>query len=400
MPDIAPNRQTNQDYFELLVRFYQSKNGSQADATTRLRAQALVKDILKSRLDVDADLNAPEYVQTQGFADLGKALAASRALQVAFEGFRSSIPSGRANISLILDSGSPEEGGSHASPSVEQKDLLNSAKPSQVLITTAFYDRIPHFQLALRSYPGRAGVYEFLWTSEERLSELQAEVELAPTLIQPIQTPETVIIQPVKAPPVSRWKELEPAAAPPPQPVYKEPLPAEDPPPARRLSMAGVFAIGGVVALLVAGGYFITSHSPGNLTPPAAQNTQRVQPTISSPPAPAPAPQTSPPLNPPAVDTHQKKLPLPAQKPEKSSPTVSDKGGSTQPLAEPPAKTRGCSIDGDIPYVLELAERYRSTGKYERAIANYNLVLSCQPGNREALDGLHRAQEAEKYSSQ
>jgi len=44
-----------------------------------------VKDILMSRLDVDAEINAHEYVHSQGFGDFGRVLAASRALQVAFE---------------------------------------------------------------------------------------------------------------------------------------------------------------------------------------------------------------------------------------------------------------------------------------------------------------------------
>lgn len=150
-----------------------------------MRAHALVKDILMSRLDIEAEVGAQEYVHAQGFADLGKALAASRALQLAFEGFRSAVPSGRANVSVVLDSFGPEEAQTgHTGPSVEQKDLLDSAKPSQVLITQAFYKRIAHCQpLALRSFPPRAGVYEFLWTSEERLNELQAEAEFMPTLV-------------------------------------------------------------------------------------------------------------------------------------------------------------------------------------------------------------------------
>ena len=58
------------------------------------------------------------------------------------------------------------------------------AKPSQVLITQAFYDRIALYQPALRSSTLRAGIYEFLWTSEQRLNELEAEAEFMPTLVQ------------------------------------------------------------------------------------------------------------------------------------------------------------------------------------------------------------------------
>ena len=35
----------------------------------------------------------------------------------------------------------------------------------------------------------RAGVYEFLWTSVERLDELRAEAESVPALVEPTPTP-------------------------------------------------------------------------------------------------------------------------------------------------------------------------------------------------------------------
>jgi hypothetical protein len=394
MQDVTPNRQTGRDHFGLVIRLHQSRNSSQPDAALRLRAQALVRDILMSRLDVDADLNAHEYMQTQGFGDLGKALGASRALQVAFEGFRSAIPSGRANISMILDATAPEEVRSGTSLSVEQKDLLDSAKPSQVLITQAFYDRIAHCQPALRSYPRRAGIYEFLWTSEQRLNELQAEMEFAPTLIQPMLAPETVVVQPAPAP---RWRELGPAPAPlPPEPVY------EDPVPARRLLTARVFVIGGAVAFVIAVSYLVTSHVFGNPSPPIVQGTPHKQPPVAPPPSPVPPPQPNPPKpeESPAGGPLGGPVTSPSRpKPERSRGTVSNNDGSTEPVPEPTTKTRGCSIGGEVPAYLNLAEMYRSKGNYERAISNYNLVLGCEPGNREARDGLHKAAEAEKYSS-
>ena len=134
-------RRTAEDHFEVVIRLQQSRNSQPSDATLRLRAQALLKDILMSRLELEADINAHEYVHARGFGDLGRALAASRALQVAFEGFRAVVPTARANLSVVLDSSEPDETASaHTSLSVEQKELLDSAKPSQVLITQAFYD--------------------------------------------------------------------------------------------------------------------------------------------------------------------------------------------------------------------------------------------------------------------
>ena len=77
-------------------------------------------------------------------------------MQVAFEGFRTAVPAARANVSMVLDSSLPDE--ASAGLSVEPKDLLDVAKPSQVLITQAFYNRIAGYQPALRTFPLRAGV--------------------------------------------------------------------------------------------------------------------------------------------------------------------------------------------------------------------------------------------------
>ena len=104
-------------------------------------------------------------------------------------------------------------------------------KPSQVLITQAFYDRIAHSQPALRSSP-RAGIYEYLWTNEQRLNQLQAEAEFMPTLvsgvIQPPALVDTVVHQPVKTavepPPAPARREPPRPPAPQPQPGLSLPL--------------------------------------------------------------------------------------------------------------------------------------------------------------------------------
>ncbi len=104
MQTVTPHRRTAEDHFEVVIRLRQSTNGQPSDSTLRLRAQALLKDILMSRLELEAEINAHEYVHTRGFGDLGRALAASRALQLAFEGFRTGVPAARANVSVVLDS--------------------------------------------------------------------------------------------------------------------------------------------------------------------------------------------------------------------------------------------------------------------------------------------------------
>jgi hypothetical protein len=407
MQNATAHGRTAKDHFELVIRLQQFRSSPPSDATLRLRAQALVKDILMSRLEVDAEINAQEYVHTQGFDDLGRALAASRALQIAFEGFRAVVPAARPNLSMLLDSSAPDEAASsYARLSVEQKELLDSAKPSQVLITQAFYDRIAHYQPALRSSPLRVGIYEFLWTSEQRLDELQAEAEFMPTLIQPtLSAVETVTVPPVK-PPVKlavepRWKDPEPerVAVPPPQSEADEPVPA------KWLSTAKILAICSAVAMLVAVGYLVNLRVLGNKTKPVVPTSRQVEQApvapMPEPPPAAPAPANSntsagpktdlgqAPATPPPTPAKPRKLPVPTQDAAASSP---------QPAPKQTPKPRGCSIEIDeIPSYLNLAEGFRNRGKYDRAILEYNAILSCQPYNRQAQMGLRNAQDAEKY---
>jgi hypothetical protein len=398
MQTVTQHGRTAKDRFELVIRLQQSRGNQPADAGLRLRAQALLKDILMSRLAVEAEINAHEYVHTQGFDDLGRALAASRALQVAFEGFRSVAPAARANVSVVLDTSAPEEAVSgQASLSVEQKDLLDFAKPSQVLITQAFYDRIEHYQPALRTFPLRAGVYEFLWTSEQRLDELQAEAEFTPTLIQPPPPAEafdeTVVVPVIKPAPEPRWKAPDPAPAP--LPV----LAIDDGPPARRLSMPKILAISGVVGVLLAVGYLVSSGVLGKSPKPALEPSSAVQQPAALPPqVQTPArPDSPPPATSMPAGQKEKAVVPPPPKPPKPS-TKPDPALTSQTAPSKP-RGRNCSLDdGEIPSYLNLADRYRNSGKYDAAVRNYNLVLGCQPGNRQAQAGLRTAEEMEKYS--
>jgi hypothetical protein len=406
MPTVTQQDRAAKDQFELVLRLQQSRNGHPTDGSAglRLRTHALVKDILMSRLDIEAEVGAQEYVHAQGFADLGKALAASRALQLAFEGFRSAVPSGRANVSVVLDSFGPEEAQTaHASPSVEQKDLLDSAKPSQVLITQAFYKRIAHCQpLALRSFPPRAGVYEFLWTSEERLNELQAEAEFMPTLVSeaahaaaPVNT---VSDHPVAVAFEPRPRDFERPR------VFERLSVLVHQALAKVQSRQRMLIISSAAAILIIVCYLVISHAFIGHRPKVAGRTlptpdsRAVHPNPSpiatgpsilpSPGSPAPPPPH--PLTPPSETTRPKIAP--AAVPHAPNPTSPDG------VLKPVPRVHDCSIAGLIPNYLSLAETNRNRGRYDAAIRQYNEVLGCEPNNREAQEGLRRTKDAERLN--
>jgi hypothetical protein len=389
MATISQENRVAQEPFELVLRLQQSRSSQPSDSATalRLRAQAVVKDLLMSRLEVDANVTAQEYVHIHGFCDLGKALGASRALQLAFEGFCSTVPNG-ANVSVVLDSSAPE--GAFfvdPGPSVEQKDLLASAKPFQVLVTQAFYNKLQHQQpVALRSFPARSGVYEFLWTSEERLAELQNQDEFMPTLVIPVRP---------SPPPVNNindetfFMDLEDRLAgqtlP---PVLRDEPAIDDRKSGQRSHRKIVIAIACAAVILVVLGYlgFANPSLVSRLKesalayfPKDSAPVPRREPTPSPAPPPQPADQASFPAPAPAPP-----VPAPAPTPPRPNPV-------------PAPRPHACSVETNlIPGYLNTAEGYLNTGQYDDAIRQFQKLLGCESVSREARDGLLRAKKAQQ----
>jgi hypothetical protein len=385
MPNATREDWAEEDRLELVLHLQQSRSTHSPDAAAaRARAQVLIKDILGTRLGVEAEADGENYLRAHGFSDLGKALAATRALQHAFEGFRTASSAGRPNISLVLDSFSEEEAhNSYTSPSVEQKDLLRLAKSSQVLITQALYDRIgPCQPLALRSFPPRAGVYEFLWTSVERLDELRAEAESVPALVDPTPTPsggETIIQRPpVEAPPPTSRYPLPPPVAEPTYTSLNREAVAEEPPPRR--SHWRVIAVSAVATTLVSVGLVIGPRYFSNRLPKTPMT--EVQPPSEQAP-----PPTSGPLEPPAPT-----IP-PSSQPDPTPGTVPEPKPQAppQPVSHAPKKQADSGqCPFSIPNALHYAGKYRDQHRYDEAEQEYKRVLDCDHNNPEARDGLAR----------
>jgi hypothetical protein len=164
--------------------------------------------------------------------------------------------------------------------------------------------------------------------------------------------------------------------------------------------MPKILAFGGVAAVLLVIAYLVYAGVFGKSTKQVTESSSAVQQPAVPPPQATPPAQ--PELNPRVPSTSggakEKAAVPPSPKPPKPS-TEPDRGAAPQTTSSKPAKGRNCSLDdGEIPSYLNLAERYRNSGKYDSAIRNYNLVLGCQPGNRQAQAGLRTAEEMEKYS--
>ncbi|HMD19082.1 MAG TPA: hypothetical protein VKH40_02105, partial [Alloacidobacterium sp.] len=245
-----------------------------------------------------------------------------------------------------------------------------------------------------RSFSERAGVYEYLWTEAEKLAELQETTEFNATIVQPIVIPEAGVREnapvPVSLPP-----------APPQVPPQTDSLIAriqtvlgQTAATARSLLRTGVMGLQQilrplwariaasslVVLLLVAAIWLIHEHS---IRPhsQAVSTPQQSQPAVISPP--------------------QIKPQVPV-----ATPDTSGAAASSQPNtpAKVPAKTRGarsepnagCSIAGQVPAYMKMAERNRASGKYKDAEREFREILNCEPNNDEAKDGLNKVLRAEQ----
>jgi hypothetical protein len=304
-------------------------------------------------------------------------------LQLAFEGFRSTGSAGRPNISLVLDSLSAEEAPtSYTGPSAEQKDLLHLARPSQVLITQALYDRVgPCQPLALRAFPPRAGVYELLWTSAERLDELRAEAESVPAPVEPTYTTtleNAIVPRPaVEAPPPTSRDPLPPPVAAPIYTALDRQAVALETVPGR--SHWRMFAIGATAAILIGVGlvigpsYFGSGRAKTPVTEPLATISQETDPSAG--------PIEQPPT-----------VPLSTQPDSSKGSGLGTKPAIVPPpVSHPPTQkpdTGNCPFS--IPNALQYAGKYRDQHRYDEAEQEYKRVLDCDRNNQEAKDGLAR----------
>jgi hypothetical protein len=389
MNETHPRDRFAEGQFELVFRMDLPASDHSPDiAALRSRAQALVKDVLSSRLAVETETCPGSFLRAQGFSDVGKALAATRALQVAFEGFRSTPSGSRTHISVILDASSPLATSSrYAGPSVEQRDLFEQAKTSQVLVTQALFSQVSAYTpLAVRSFAPRAGVYEFLWTSVERLNELQTEMGKVPELVVERLLPvadaeDTVIYRPSTNAPVHVAVE--------PKQLFPDPVGTSDyGEPVEGGSRFKVIAFSSlaVVLVCVAGlglwyPHFANFWPRESVTKAPAVDTRSqtvvdagAQTVVDPPPPSHPevAPVTEPTPNP----------PQPAHVGKAASKPV----------------THSCSSEISIPSLLAQADNNRNHRRYVDAKREYKQVLECEPGNRDAIQGLAKTKADEELN--
>jgi hypothetical protein len=361
----------------VLIRLWHTQSGvhSEIDKGPSARAQMLVDDVLTSTLEAIAIDRREGYVSASGINHLGRTLAATRALQEAFEGFHAAVPSAKTTLSVVLDR--PLAGESDArlsNPSLELTSLLDITGPGQVLITQSFYKFVDGCQpLQLRSFPARAGAYEWLWTSGERLEQLLSDPDFRSRLLGEPRTVAraAVLVRPRSASTDHRARNVETAK------TASNRFRNGTLGPRHKLAAAVALA-----AAIAAGAALWIVERPRKST-----EIVRSIPRISAHKKVLEKLETEiDPLGPEAANIHP------------SAPQIFTPSAR---VVDPrlPKPRQGCSIADQVTAYLALAERNRNQGEYDAAIREYDQVLACDPGNRTARSGLARTLEQKQVNT-
>jgi hypothetical protein len=409
---------------EMVFRFWApASSGAKDRQAQHASAQhpgilALIEDAADAKRGVLVATD--DQVVVSGFREPSDALVVSRQIQHGIQGFRSKAGTAPVAVSIVIDfrsraslmevtepnsaadrqeSGrSSSEKRSHAQEVPHELiTLLAIAKPAQVLITHDLLQQIAAIKgLPLKSFPGRFGVYEYLWTAEDKLDLLQSE-------------PQLTLASFPSAPPAARGTEEQKEAT---SQITSTDIAREvsgkqereskvtgqSPEASRRPSrlLFGGIAVAAIVVISVIGFGIFRSHStqPANATSPAsaparspATGNSLPQASASPPAASAPAPARS--TAPTASSSDDKNA---RQKPGAQPPVVAKAKPAQPPSSQP------CTLSGEIGKYASLAERKREQGDYRSAVRIFRQVLDCDPNNTQARDGLSRAIQAEEQS--
>ncbi|MDR3752350.1 MAG: hypothetical protein P4K78_00775 [Terracidiphilus sp.] len=408
----------------MVFRFWASSSSEAREAPVQFASAqhpgvlALIEDAAATKRGIL--FATQDQVVVSGLQEPADALVVSRQIQHGMQGFRGKAGTAPVAVSIVIDfnkrstlleikePNSAVDGQEHDPSSSEKRrhaaevsheliTLLAIAKPAQVLITHDLLQQIAAIKgLALKSFPGRFGVYEYMWTAEDKLDLLQSEPQLTLAAFPsaPLVAGGTVEQKqgssPIGAAEIAKQVSGEHES----NAKFTWQWPKWVPRP-RPLVLGGIGAAA-IVLISVVGLFSFRGHpsQPVDARPPAtapahSPGTGNSSPQASASPstasAPAPAKGTAPTV--PSPDAKNVR-----QKPGAQPPVVA----KAKPA--PPPSSQPCTLPGEVGKYASLAERKREQGDYRSAVRIFRQVLDCDPNNAQARDGLSRAIQAEEQS--
>lgn len=399
---------------------------------------ALIEDVVSSKRGVLVATH--DQLHVSGLKLPADALVVSRQVQLGVQGFRGRQGSAPIAVSIAIDANidanfdaniganidassgaasgaepavAPElkktnsAGGSDPSPSRASTNsdaepphelitLLKLSKPAQILLTHDLCQQMAGIKgVPLKSFAGRFGVYEYLWTAEEKLDLLQSEPQLTLAAL-PVASPVTGSYPATNQKPDATaasgaTKAFELAnipAAKSPDGMVQRVVSAFQQPRMLMFAALGLLALAAAIAVGIH-----LAHPPAAAPAPVS--------------APAAYPQTLPAMASPAVvaqPVEAKPAPTPVAKPHAGAKTRQVAGKSPAEASENPvpaqaaipAPVPGCTLGMDAGRLVSLGEQSRGRGDYADAVRIFREVLACDPNNTAAREGLDKATQAQR----
>lgn len=326
-----------------------------------------------------------DQVHISRLASLSDALVLSRLLQNGVVGYRRRLASAPVSVSIAIDLETMATRGGHARGtdtattddasqiSHESVSLLKLSRPAQVLLTHDCYRQLgPIGGLPLKSFPGRFGVYEYLWTEESKLEQLQFDPQLALELTTSPSAGRTMSSSDAeRRRDVSSSREVTPPAL-----NNRSRLGM----PARLLRRPGVLGSSAAALISVVAGVVILTHTSRSRRPAPGAEPQIVTPEVkpaahATPSGPWPVPAS--------IET-----PGAAPLAQAGTETVKAKKQVRAAHNSPPEVAPQSGDCADLATLEQLAEDNRQHGRFMDARRQFAHVLSCDKDNQKARIGL------------
>jgi hypothetical protein len=262
------------------------------------------------------------------------------------------------------------------------------SRPAQILLTHELFQKASLFRgLPLKSFQGRFGVFEYLWTAEEKLLELEGD----PTRFSEAEPGSDFRSDRAELPALPSRATSDESVRTAFEPTHLGRKNAEAIS-FWRSPLGIASAAASLLLVLIAGGIALRVKGTKADTPntPVIPNARPVSNDVSSHPnvvQPAKAPVQLP------AQVEKTRKTSQASQPKSKDSAKTDSEENTK---EQSAPTKTCSLPGSLNDYLSQAEYDRGHGDYPSADRLFSKVLECDPNNDVAKRGLSRTRAAEK----
>ena len=371
---------------------------------------AFLEDVVASRKGALVPTEENMYVSI--LENASQALVVARQVQLGMQDFQKRSRIQPIAVSIAMDAIAAASGSQSAEanasavsqdaprisprPRVEASHdlltLIRMSRPAQILLTHELFQKASLFRgLPLKTFQGRFGVFEYLWTAEEKLLELEGD----PTRFSELEPGSGFRSDRAELPALPSRSISDESVRTAFEPTHLDRKNAEARP-FWRSPLGIASAAASLLLVLVAGGIALRvkgtkADAPNAPVIPSATPVSKdssAHPNVIQP--------AKTPVQLPAQVEKTRKTSQATQPKSKDSSKTDSAVGNDENTKEQSAPAKTCSLSGPLNDYLSQAEYDRGHGDYPSADRLFSKVLECDPNNDAAKRGLSRTRAAEK----